>query len=296
MTKRVQKADFHLHSRFSNGDLTPRELVIACKGAGLDAIALTDHECIEGIPELLAAADEFWIRAVAGIEIGAEYNQIEHHFLGLGIDIKNTALLSFLEKRRQEEHAAHHEEISKLRSLGFSIDLKHLQTNAAGISTRWHICTAIFKNPENDELLKKIGVNSPWEFFKKFLGPDAPAHSKIVLPRAEEIVTILKEAGGVTIWAHPFWRNQNFQSIRQTADHFKQMGLDGIEVFYPFHNKRMTTILHQLAGKLNLLESAGSDFHSFSPERNNRIFSWNAYNFTVGFRTLLKRARLFGEN
>ena len=244
----MKYADLHLHTLFSDGTYTPEELVRASKRASLSAIAITDHDNVEAIPQaLLVAADE-GIEIISGIELSAEYFGIEVHILGYLFDYAHQGLLEKLRFLRQNRVVRIHKIVEKLNAIGVDLAADDVFTLAGNATVgRLHVARA---------LVKRGFVPSVFEAFQRYIGDRSEAYVLGFKFSPEEAIRLIKDAGGIAVLAHPYsLRNDEF--IAQ----FIQYGLGGIEVYYPEHSQAMIKAYLALAQKYNLLLTGGSDFH-----------------------------------
>lgn len=249
--------DLHMHSDFSDGSLSPSDLVKEAKELGLSAIALTDHDTSEGVAEFIKAGKELGVITVPGVEISIDTklpNNGHLHMLGLFIDpfsadLKNK--LDYLQDHRNERAG---KIIVALNKLGIPITMDELMEEAAeGSIGRPHVA----------KILVRSGiVSSIQEAFDKYLAKGQPAYmDKVKFPEAEAI-DIIHRANGLAILAHPFL--MGFERVDETFDKILKLGesgLDGFEVFYPGMPIDLQTALLDLALKNDFAISGGSDYH-----------------------------------
>jgi len=240
-------ADLHLHTVHSDSTLSPFELVEQACQVGLSTIAITDHDTVDGIPEAKKKAEELGIRVIPGVELTAYHNGREIHVVGLFIDITNSAFLTEIEKLRDARLKRVETIARKLEQLNAPIDVQELIDSAGGGSVgRSHLA---------EMLLQKGHVDSLSEAFWRYLGNDAPCYVPKPDCTAAQAVSLIHEAGGVAVLAHP--STCNFDSILPEI----LKGFDGIEVFCPSHSKSQVAQYTELAHSLDLALSGGSDDH-----------------------------------
>jgi len=254
--------DLQIHSTYSDGSLTPRQLVEEAKKINLLAIALTDHDTVEGIPEFLKAGTESQLLPIPGVEISAQAELPPNghlHILGLFIDHNSQELktnLEFLKFHRNQRAA---KIIERLNELGVNISLEELQQETAeGSIGRPHIAKI---------LLRKKEVSTLQTAFEKYIGKGKPAFvEKIKFPE-QKAIQLIKKAGGLAILAHPHLMNYpTFSDMQRKITSLKELGLDGFEAYYSGLPESYTSQLIRLAKKLSLLISGGSDFHGKNKE------------------------------
>jgi predicted metal-dependent phosphoesterase TrpH len=248
-------ADLHAHTTASDGTSTPTELVEEAKRAGLTYLAVTDHDTMAGVPEALEAAKQAGIFLIPGVELSAEGPPGKAHLLGLGVDPlfepmnETLAQISEFRRQRNEKIAA------RLRELGIPITLEAVTALApAGANVgRPHFA---------QWLVEEGHVSSIQDAFNRYLADDGRAYieRETLTPKAS--IRLIHEAGGVCLLAHPMLvRLSQQEKIDQRIAALKEMGMDGIEVYYHSHTVAETERLLRLAQKYDLLISGGSDFH-----------------------------------
>lgn len=256
------KIDLHMHSHYSDGKLSPAELLQKCKDCGLEVISLTDHENVAGIAEAKKVGDKLGISVIPGIEFASEFQGGEHHILGYFINPSSQKLEEFLNKWRQSKIDQIKEMIKNLQGFGFDVTFEQVVSIAKGSLDRYHIAMAIIPDREKTS----EGKEEHRAFFKKylsekFMGGEGLAFVERKKPDIRSVINVIHSAGGIAFWAHPFWRIKEESVIRELVLTFHGMGLDGIEIIYPYHTKEQTMFLHKITQDLSIYQSAGSDFH-----------------------------------
>jgi hypothetical protein len=245
--------DLHIHSTTSDGTMSPAELVRYAHKKGLSAIAITDHDTIDGIREAVAAGDVLGIEVIPGIELSVKYCGRNVHLLGYLFDCQNSELCIALSQLQVGRIERNKKIISNLNRLGFTFEFSELKKSAgSGQNGRPHIARLMVE--------KKI-VNTMDEAFEKYLGQDGLAYASRFAYGAEEAISLIKNAGGITVLAHPFQFEKSFENFPHVLHQLRDMGLDGIEVYYPNHSRKFRKHLMSLAEKLSLLMTGGSDYH-----------------------------------
>ncbi|HWG89812.1 MAG TPA: PHP domain-containing protein [Candidatus Thermoplasmatota archaeon] len=244
--------DLHAHSTASDGSLTPRDLVRLAKHQGLSALALTDHDTLDGLEAAQDAAAAEGLELVPGVELAVDSPAGEVHLLGYLIDPQDAAFQRMLARVRDFRANRNPQIIAKLRALGLDITLEEcaMEAGAGTPIGRPHMASV---------LLRKGYVSSIQEAFERFLADGAPAHvPKEKLPSAVAIRAI-HDAGGVAVLAHPITipETQRWQVLEAMA----REGLDGVEVVYPKHDPAFRLELGRRALALGLVATGGSDFH-----------------------------------
>jgi predicted metal-dependent phosphoesterase TrpH len=256
--------DLQCHSKYSDGVLPPAEVMAHAKQDGMELVALTDHDTVDGVEEASAAAAALGMRFSPASEISAvEGRHQDLHVCGYEIDVSSPDLLAALDDYRQDRQARVEAIADRLEELGFTVDRTVLsERKAAGLPIgRPHIADAVLQHPENQERLIAEGTTDKNSFFPKYIVPGAIAFVQRTRPTVYDAIDVIHAAGGVAIWAHPFWDLDDPQEVVDTINSFADRGLDGVEVFYPTHDEAQTRLLHETCTKRGLLITGSSDFH-----------------------------------
>ncbi|MDK1031903.1 MAG: PHP domain-containing protein [Planctomycetia bacterium] len=245
--------DLHTHSNVSDGVLSPSELVQRAAAAGLSAIALTDHDSVQGVTEAADQADKSGIEVVPGVEIGADFTNGALHILGYFLDVNNEHLrerLGWLCTTREERNQ---EMVDKLNSLGLEITLDDVKgTNPSIVITRAHFAAA---------LIKKGYVTEWQEAFDRYLGRDGAAYVGRDHFTAVEAMDLIHSAGGLTSLAHPKQLNRPMEEVSTIVAEYAEGGLDAIEVDSSDHDLELKRAYVEIAQRHGLLMTGGSDYH-----------------------------------
>ncbi len=244
--------DLHTHSYYSDGSLSPAQLVEAAVQAGLSAIALTDHNTVAGLEEFTASAAGTDLQAVPGIEFSTEYQGTELHILGLYVVPENhSAINGILDEFLIRKEQCNRDMIVRLKQAGIILDYDAIRKKAAGRINRAVIA----------EEMKRLGYcESVKQAFSQWLSPKHGYYIPPVRPDALQTVAFIKSIGCAAVLAHPFLNLQE-QHLREFLPLAKQVGLDAMEVYYPLYDRQTTDLAQALAKEFDLLESGGSDFH-----------------------------------
>lgn len=245
--------DLHVHSHYSDGTCSPEELIALAEKAGLTAVALCDHNTIDGLPDFLAAGKNSTVEAVPGIEFSTDYQDVELHILGLFVRPEHYAqingLMEDLKRRKEQSNMAL---VAALNRAGYDIDYETIKaTTPNGFVNRALVAA---------ELTKKGYTESVKEAFKQLLSPKHGYYQPPKRPDSYEIIRFIKEMGAVAVLAHPFL-NLEAGSLRQFLPRAVECGLDGMEVLYPKYDTQTTQLAKEIAEEFGLLPSGGSDFH-----------------------------------
>ena len=244
-------ADLHLHSSFSDGTYSPEELVSHAARHGLAAIALTDHDTVEGCERAGLACKAAGLEFISGTELTAEQNGNELHILGYFVDIRNSRLLSDLAEFQAVRHKRIHEMVARLNELNVPLEAEAVFALANCRSPgRPHVARA----------LVNAGVcGSMDEAFDRFLKKNRPAWAPKMKISAQVAIDLIHRAGGLAVMAHP-GLNRSDHEIPGLV----KAGLDGIECFHTKHSFSTSEHYLQLAGQFHLLVTGGSDCHGLS--------------------------------
>ena len=240
--------DLHIHSTHSDGTLTPAQIVEVAAQKGLCAVGLTDHDATSGLPEFMAAGDQYGVAAVPGVEINTDVGRVEAHILGYYLDWRHATLearLSDIRQARVDRAAAM---VEKLQALGVNLQLHDvLALVAEGSVGRPHVAQA----------LVRAGVcASMSEAFARFLKRGRAAYVPRYKLTPEEAVDLIRAAGGLCVLAHPGLIYDN-----GTVHELLELPLDGIEAYHAEHSAAMAKRYVRLARERGLLVTGGSDSH-----------------------------------
>ncbi len=245
--------DLHFHSIYSDGTATPRELAQMAAALGLAAIALTDHDTMAGIPEMVEHGREAGIRVIPGIEIGALHQGRALHLLAYGIDASHRRFNEWLARLQQGRKERNRGILERLRRMGINVDEEALQRfSGCGQVGRPHIASL---------LVHKGIVGSMDEAFVRYLGRNKPAWQSRFCYSAAETIAMIHQAGGLAVLAHPGQIDPAMRIQPRLVAELKELRLDGLEVWYPAHTRSMRQALQALASRHDLLATGGSDFH-----------------------------------
>ncbi|TCT16775.1 hypothetical protein EDC18_10170 [Natranaerovirga pectinivora] len=245
--------DLHVHSNASDGTMTPTELVTYAKNKGIKAIALTDHDTINGVREAKAVGAALGVEVISGIELSTSYNNKDVHILGLFIDENNKGFIDELDAFKESRSDRNEMMIERLNELGIDISNEDLSNESCdGVITRAHFAKVLLKKG----YIKKID-----EAFKKYIGDNCPAFIPRSKVTPESAINLIKKYNGISILAHPFLYDLSTKGLIGLIEHLKEEGLDGIEAIYSLHSGSEQSYIKQLAKKYDLLISGGSDFH-----------------------------------
>lgn len=249
----MSRVDLHLHTTYSDGSLPPAEVLALAQKAGVTALAITDHDIVDGLPEAMKVGAEMGIDVIPGVEISSRHGDNELHILGYFLDWKDPEFNRRLAQLRDSRHTRNPLIIQKLNELGLDITYEEVTTLAGMASVgRPHIARV---------LMNKGYVTSAKDAFDRYLSNGAAAYVGRDLPTPAEAIAWIKGARGVAVLAHPTWVKESTEGLFKLCERLKQEGLGGIEAHYSTHNKRQTSEYLNVAKQLDLLVTGGSDFH-----------------------------------
>ncbi len=249
--------DLHVHSTFSDGSLTPAELAAEAAAAGLTALAVTDHDTMGGVPELVEAARGTGVRPIPGVELSVAHEHGPLHMLGYFMepgDGLNSAL-ERIQRGREERNLAI---VDRLVALGAPVTWEEVLAIAGGdLVGRPHFAMA---------LVARGHVATKDDAFARFLTRGRPAYVERFRYSAAEAIGILRRAGGVAVLAHPGLLRCEGRHLRELIAELAAAGLGGIEVWHSRHTAVASRRLARLAARHGLVATGGSDYHgSMSP-------------------------------
>jgi predicted metal-dependent phosphoesterase TrpH len=270
--------DLQCHSTCSDGALEPAAVVAAAAAAGVTVLALTDHDTVDGIDEALVAAREHAIDLVPAVELSTvdELGE-DFHVLGYGIDHTDAALASKLALWRADRAARIERMAGLLGDLDLEPDRRELDARlAAGRPLgRPHLAAAAVA--AHRARLEPAGLAEPSAFLEAYLVPGCPAYCRRATPTVPEAIAAIHAAGGVAVWAHPFFDLWQPSEVSEAVARFTAAGLDGVEAFYATHDREQTLLLAGLAAEHDLLTTGSADFHGPDHRHFSRFRAFELY-------------------
>jgi len=245
--------NLHTHSTYSDGTLSPIELLKEILNKKISYFSLTDHDIISGWYEIKGKISSYKIKYSYGVELTTR-NHDYLHILGYNIPIENNAFLLKLEEFRNRRIERIKKIFYKLNAIGIKVDISELNINNFSTFGRPHIARL---------LKKKKYVKSVKEAFEKYIAEGKPAYEPPMGPDVREAIETIKNSGGVAILAHPGMLCENID-FRKLKDY----GLDGIEAFYYSHSNSKIKEYIEISKKYSFLISAGTDFHGPGTDRD----------------------------
>ena len=246
--------DLHTHSTASDGSLTPTELVRAAEKAGLDAIALCDHNTVSGLREFLNAAKGSSVEAIPGCEFSSDYMGIDLHIIGLFIpEDQYDHIHAMLAQTQADKEQSNLDLVSKLAKDGYVIDYAAMRARAGnGFINRANIA---------QELVKEGYVPSVRDAFSQLLSVKGKYYTPPKRLDSFEVINFIKSIGAVAVLAHPFLNLKEEGQLRTFLDEAVKHGLDAMETIYTSYSDETTALAKKIAAEYSLKESGGSDFH-----------------------------------
>lgn len=254
------KADLHLHSTASDGELAPEALLHRAAQEGFTLLALTDHDSVEGIPAAQEAAGACGIRLISGVELSCGA-QKEIHVLGYGFDPRDEGIAAFCMARRAQREARAAQMVRQLCENGAPVSLERVRELARGVMARPHVARA---------LVEAGHAVSVADAFERYLVPGRCGYVPKEDVKVADAVRLIDRAGGVAVLAHPMEMKLGETMLASLIGEWKAQGLAGIEVFHPSAQNNHAAFLLRLARQEGMLVTGGSDFHG-EGVRDNRI-------------------------
>ncbi|MEJ6951421.1 PHP domain-containing protein [Natronospora cellulosivora (SeqCode)] len=247
-------ADLHVHSIFSDGSYSPEQLVDMAIEKGLKAIALADHDTVEGVEKMIIAGKEKGIEVIPAIELSTYCDKAEIHILGYKIDYKADFFLEEVKRLFKIRQERAEKMVKKLNEIGVKIsylDVKELAGDK--YIGRPHIAKA---------LLHAGYINKIEEAFtKEYIANGGRAYVPKERIAPENAIELIHKAGGVAVLAHPYLVNKGDSFDREGIEKLRDIGLDGVEVYHSKHDQETSKYYKKIAEDLDLLITGGSDFH-----------------------------------
>ena len=254
------EVDLHLHTTFSDGTLTPAQIVELCADRGLKVISISDHDSTEGMAEAFETADRYPdLTIVPGIELNTDIPGSEVHVLGYFVEYDDPSFQQVLKGFREGRADRGRRMVQKLNDLGLSISWKRVEElSGGGAVGRPHVAQA---------LVEAGYIEYPREAFDRYIGREGPAY--VGRPRLTpvEAVKLLADNGALPVMAHPTYQKSEpgvtqTDALRDTLQELKEAGLVGMEVYYGDYSEEEVARLLKLADELGLVPCGGSDYHA----------------------------------
>lgn len=256
MSDLSQLIDLHTHTTSSDGSFSPTALVKLASQSNLRAVAITDHDTIDGVNEAIDAGKNMGMEVVPGVEISTNLENSTVHILGYFIDTTSKELHDKLDWAKGVRADRNNKIIEKFNGLGIDLTLKDVAKKAGNeVMGRPHFAQV---------LLEKGVVQTVQEAFDKYLAQGAKAYVDKFRFTPDQSIGLINRAGGLAVLAHPGLYKWSSSELDQAVKELSMLGLVGIEVLYSTHTPSQSQIFHDMAKRNNLLPTGGSDFHGLS--------------------------------
>jgi 3',5'-nucleoside bisphosphate phosphatase len=253
------KADLHNHSYYSDGLLSPSELVRLANKASCDLFSLTDHDTTDGIAEARLEADKLGLNLINGVEISAFWRNMAIHIVGLGVEVNNDILQAGL---------MHNKELRKIRAENIALSLRRSgikdALEKAQIISGGHMLT---RTHFAQMLIQEGYCKDMKSVFRRYLTGKKPGGVKVEWKDFDEVINWIHSAGGKAFIAHPFRYRMTHTKIKNMIKEFKDAAGDGFEVVNANSSKEEISLGNQWTEDYDLLASCGSDFHGWPNQR-----------------------------
>lgn len=260
--------DLHMHSKYSDdGHFTPLELVSQCQKAGIEIMAIADHNSVKAIDEAIKHAEELGVTCIPAIEIDCTYKGVNLHVVGYGMDYHQEDVKRLEDNVLNQELNCSNEKLKLTNALGFQLtkeDLDVLSDN--GVWTGEMFGEALLSKDEykDHELLKPYReggarsdnpfVNFYWDFYAQ----GKPCYTEIIFPSLQETIELIHKYGGKAVLAHP---GNNLKGQYELFDEMVEIGLDGVEAFSSYHSQEAIDYFYHKSLEYDLMVTCGSDYH-----------------------------------
>lgn len=277
--------DLQSHSTHSDGALPAGEVVQAAADAGVELLALSDHDTVSGVSEALATGERLGLRVVTAVEISAIDRgpavDRELHILGYLIDHDGPALRAALQEFLADREQRTLRMAAALRELGLELDEAEIAARrAAGQPIgRPHVAAAVLAAPANAERLSAEGIDDIGDLIRAYLVEGRPAYRLRQIPTIAQAVDAIHGAGGVAVWAHPFWDVAEPAEVLDSIERFRALAIDGVEAFYVTHSAEQTALLAERCAALELLSTGSADFHGPDNPQFSRFLAFDTHGF-----------------
>lgn len=264
--------DLHVHTKASDGEYSPTEIVEKAYNCGLDTIAITDHDTIDGIEEAIAASKKYNIEVISGIELNAHVDHGKMHILGYFKNYQNSDFLHKMNDLKQDRQNRNLKFIKEFNNQGIDITIDDIKKYSFGeILAKPHFARALYE---------KKYINDIEEAYKNFFNVEPMKSIKRETISPREAIELIKKVNGIVILAHPITLKLNYEDLNTKIQELMSYGLDGIECYNSIHTQEDITALLNIAKQNNLLVTAGSDYHGpistpfneLGKGRNNNLY------------------------
>jgi len=245
--------DLHTHSTASDGSCSPERLVALSLAAGLSALALTDHDTLDGVGRASRSAEGTGLRLLPGVEIEIACDSGEFHLLGLGLSGDTVRIGRALETMRSDRRERNRRMVEKFTRAGIPVTMEELDEMAGGgVVSRAHFARL---------LIRKKVVGSVDAAFSRYIGKGKDFYEPRPYLALEEATELIRSAGGIAVVAHPLSLGLRGSALRRAIAGYREQGVGGIEAWHPTHAVKDCRMLERMAGGLGMAVTGGSDFH-----------------------------------
>ncbi len=249
----MTRIDLHVHTTASDGTLTPAAVTARARGLGLAAIAITDHDTVEGVAEAMRAGKELGVEVVPGIELSCYYQGREVHVLGYFIDIASASLAETIRAVTENRKARNHIIAERMAADGLPVSIDELKRRFPH---------TVIGRPHFAEVLVEHGLaDSVSDAFARYLNRGRPYFEPQKRMNMDEAAAAINAAGGLAVLAHPYQYRYSEAEMRRLFADFKSCGGTGIECFYSGYDAEKSAFLTSAAAELGMCVTGGSDFH-----------------------------------
>ena len=247
--------DLHIHSNFSDGRLSPEQIVQLAATQGISTISITDHDSVMGIENALHAGNKYNINIIPGIEISVDFVR-EMHILGYYINPSNEELIEYSLRSKEKAKVEFIKALSKLRQQGICVDIHEIRKRGETISI----------NSILQQMLERNYITAKTEGYQKYFARNKVAYIHGLKLKPSEAINLIRKSGGIAVLAHPNRICNDFDMLRKIICSLKTYGLSGIEIYYPTISYRMQRFLIDIANSMSFGVTAGSDFHGYDDQ------------------------------
>jgi 3',5'-nucleoside bisphosphate phosphatase len=277
--------DLQSHSTHSDGVLSAAEVVQRAADAGVELLALSDHDTVSGVTEAITEGQRVGVKVVSAVEISSidATGPVPRELHILGYCIEHTGatitarLADFLADREKRTLRMR----DALRDVGFDLDEAELDARIAEGKPigRPHLAGAVLRAPANAQRLHAEGIDDVGSLIRGYLIEGKPAFRLRETPTVAEAIDAIHEAGGVAIWAHPYWDVSDDREVLDAIDRFHALGIDGLEAFYITHTRQNTELVVKRCTELGLLTTGSADFHGPENRQFSQFMAFDTYGF-----------------
>lgn len=255
--------DLHVHTTASDGQYTPTQIVEKAVSKNIKALAITDHDTVDGLEEGKIAAKQNNLIFVPGIELNITYTKGEFHLLGLGIKQVSPSLKEVIENLINNRRKRNEEMVNRMQADGVQITLDELESRFPDtVIGRPHIA---------EILVEKKVVKNRQQAFNQYLANGRKWYVQRVGTNLDEAIVAIKDSGAVPILAHPMSLYQSWGKLPDLIKNYKERGVMGLEAFHPGARVSECYRLEELAHSLNMIVTGGSDFHGESVRADRKL-------------------------